>query len=71
MYGYKAYNFIKSLAANMWGKQQNSVCNNRIGSLDKFTEVYLSKLADSNQIFRNDFVCIYYYLCKISAQIIE
>ena len=30
-----------------------------------------SKLTDSNQIFRDVFVCIHYHLCKISTQIIE
>ena len=26
---------------------------------------------DNNQIFRNDFVCIHYHLCKITPQIID
>ena len=39
--------------------------------LHSFIEVNFSKLPDSNQIFRNDFVCLYYHLFKISAQIIE
>ena len=30
-----------------------------------------SKLSDSNQIFRNDFICIHYDLCKISTQNIQ
>ena len=34
-----------------------------------FIEVNFSKLTDSNQIFKNDFVCLYYHLCKISTQI--
>ena len=25
----------------------------------------------ANQIFRNDFVCIHYYLCEVSTDIIE
>ena len=37
--------------------------------LHSFIEVNFSKLADSNQIFRNDFVCLYYHLSKISIQI--
>ena len=37
----------------------------------KFAEVNFLNLADSNQIFRIDFVCIYYHLCEISSQIIE
>ena len=40
-------------------------------SLNKFIEVNFSKLTDSDQIFRNDFVFIHYDLCKISPQIIE
>ena len=38
--------------------------------IDNFIEVNFSKLTDSNQIFRNDFVWIHYHLGKIS-QIIE
>ena len=34
-------------------------------------EVNFSKLKDSNQIFRNDFVCINCRICKISTQIIK
>ena len=34
-------------------------------------EMNFSKLTDTNQILRNDFVCIHYHLCKISVQIIE
>ena len=26
-------------------------------------------LMDSNQIFRDDFVCLYYHICKILTQI--
>ena len=37
----------------------------------KFIEVNFSKLTDSNQIFRIDFVHIHYHLCEISTQIIE
>ena len=37
----------------------------------KFIEVNFLKLMDSNQIFRIDFVCIHYHLCKIFSQIIE
>ena len=40
-------------------------------SLHKVIGVNFSKLTDNNQIFRNDFVCIHYHLCKISSQIIE
>ena len=36
-----------------------------------FIEVNFSKLTDSNQIFRNDFVGLQYHLCKISSKIIE
>ena len=32
----------------------------------KFIEVNFSKLTDNTQIFRNDFDCIHYHLCKIS-----
>ena len=32
------------------------------------TEVNFSKLTHNNKIFRNDFVCIHYYFCKISSQ---
>ena len=40
-------------------------------SVHKFIEVNFSKLTDNSQIFRNDFDCIHYHLCKISSQIIE
>ena len=40
-------------------------------SVHKFIEVNFSKLTDSNQIFRIDFLCIHYHLCEISSQIIE
>ena len=40
-------------------------------SFDKLTEVNFLKFTHSNKIFRNDFVCIHYHICKISAQIIE
>ena len=40
-------------------------------SVHKFIKVNFSKLKDNNQIFRNDFDCISYHLCKISSQIIE
>ena len=33
----------------------------------KFIEVNLSKLMNSNQIFRIDFICIHYHLCEISC----
>ena len=36
-----------------------------------FIEMNFSKLTHNNQIFRNDFVCIHYHLCKISPQTIE
>ena len=39
--------------------------------LHRFIEVNFSKLTDSNQIFRNDFVCLHYHHCDISSQIIE
>ena len=39
--------------------------------LHSFIEVNFSKLTDSNQIFRKDFVGLHYHLCKISSQIIE
>ena len=39
--------------------------------LHSFIEVNFSQLTDSNQIFRNDFVCLYYHLNKISIQINE
>ena len=39
--------------------------------LHRFKEVNFSKLTDSNQIFRNDFIDLHYHLCKISPQIIE
>ena len=34
-------------------------------------EANFSKLTDNNQIFRNDFDCIHYQLCKISSEIFE
>ena len=40
-------------------------------SVHKFIEVNFSKLTDNNKIFRNDFDCIHYHLCKISSKIIE
>ena len=40
-------------------------------SVHWFIEVNFSKLTDKKQIFRNDFDCIHYHLCKISSQIIE
>ena len=39
--------------------------------LHRFTEVNFSTLMDSNQIFRNDFVCFCCHLCKISTEINE
>ena len=35
--------------------------------LHNFIEVNFSKLTNSNQMFRNDFVRIHYNLCKISS----
>ena len=41
-------------------------------NFEKFTSlIHISKLTDCNQIFRNDFACLHYHLCKISAQINE
>ena len=40
-------------------------------SVHNFIEVNFSKLTDSNQIFRIDFVNIHYHLGEISCQIIE
>ena len=40
-------------------------------TVDKFIEVNFLKLTENNKIFRNDFGCIQYHLCKISSQIIE
>ena len=40
-------------------------------SSHKFIEVNFSSITDSNQIFRNDFVCNHYDLFKMSSQIIE
>ena len=40
-------------------------------SVHKFIEGNFSKLKDSNQIFRIDFVRIHYHLGEISRQIIE
>ena len=37
----------------------------------RFIGVNFSKLTHNNQIFRNDFVCNHYHLCKFSAQTIE
>ena len=37
----------------------------------KLVERNFSKLMHSNQIFRKDFVCIQYHLCKISPEIME
>ena len=39
--------------------------------LYRYTEANFSKLTDSNQIFRKDFVCLNYHLCKMSSKIIE
>ena len=39
--------------------------------LNRFIEANFSRLADSKQIFRNDFVCFPHRHCKISSQIIE
>ena len=39
--------------------------------LHRNIEVNFLKLMDSNQIFRNGFVCLYYHLCKILSQINE
>ena len=39
--------------------------------LHRFVELYFSKLTDSNQIFRNDFVYLHYHLWQISSQIID
>ena len=33
----------------------------------RLIEVNFSKLTASNKIFRNEFVCLHYRLCKISA----
>ena len=38
--------------------------------LHRFKEVNFSKLADSNQIFRNYFVYLHDHLCEISLEII-
>ena len=40
-------------------------------SLDKFMQVNFSKLSNSNQIFRNNFVCILYHLCENRAHNVE
>ena len=40
-------------------------------SVLKFIEVNFSKLINNYQIFKNDFGCCHYHLCKISSQIIE
>ena len=37
-------------------------------SVHKFIEVDLSKLTDSNQIFRIDFVSIHYHICKFCVK---
>ena len=39
--------------------------------LHRFIEVNFSKWTESNQIFTNDFVCLYYHIFKISSQINE
>ena len=36
-----------------------------------YIQVNLSKLTDSDQIFRNDLVCLHHHLCKNSTLIIE
>ena len=36
---------------------------------DLVYKLYLSKLTHSHKIFRNDFVCIHYHICKIFSQI--
>ena len=40
-------------------------------SRSSFKEVNFSKLKNSNQIFRNDFVCIHYPPGEMSAKIIK
>ena len=40
-------------------------------SVNKFIEVNFWMLTENNLIFRNDFDCIHYHLCKILSQIIE
>ena len=52
-------------------QSESSVWRAVIGRTLFFIEVNFSKLTDSNQIFRNDFVCIHYHLCKISTKFIE
>ena len=37
----------------------------------RFIGVNFSKLTHNDQIFRNEFVCNHYHLCKLSAQTIE
>ena len=37
----------------------------------RFIDMNFSKLTDSNQIFKNDFVYLHDRLCKISSEIIE
>ena len=39
--------------------------------LHSFIEVNSSKLTDSNQIVRDDFIGFDYHLCKITSRIIE
>ena len=57
---------------NLWNDQSQHLqtldCD---WSVHNFIEVNFSKLTDNNQIFRNDFDCIHYNLCKISSQTIE
>ena len=59
-------NFEKFTSINLWSNQsQSGVWKG------KLVEVNFSKLMDRNQIFWNDFVCLYYHFCKISTQINE
>ena len=68
----------ENLAVVLWGIHLNKLMDGPITALltldcdwsvHKFIEVNFSK--ENNQIFRNDFDCIHYNLCKISSQIIE
>ena len=64
-------NFEKFTSINLWRDQLQFSVWSAVSSHHKFIKVNFSKLTDSNQIFRIDFVSIHYHLNKISCQIIE
>ena len=64
--------FEKLTSRNLWGNQsQHFKRSTVIGPPPhQFIEVNFSKLMDSNQIFRNNFVSIHCHLGEIACQVI-